>query len=111
MKNILIILTLAYSLVGIAQYEILHINSAWNVKHNLDLKGIKYAKVKYLLLEEQTLSFKQQIKSVPTILVLQNGKPKGQWSGGIALKLTITKEDIEDHIEKLMAQQRLLYKK
>ena len=105
MKNILIILTLAYSLVGAAQYEILHINSAWNVKHNLDLNGIKYAKVKYLLLEEQTLSFRQQIKSVPTIVVLQNGKPKGQWSGGIALKLTVTKEDIEDHIERLIAQE------
>jgi len=106
MKNVLIILSLAYSLVGIAQYEILHINSAWNIKHNLDLGGIKYAKVKYLLLEEQTPSFKQQIKSVPTIVVLHNGKPKGQWSGGIALRLTITKEDIENHIERLMAQEQ-----
>jgi len=101
MKKILIILTLLCTFIGAAQYEVLHINSAWNVRHNLDLSGIKNAKVKYLLLEEQSPSFKKQIKSVPTVLVLYNGKPRGQWSGGIALKLSITKEDIENHIERL----------
>ena len=104
MKKILIILSLLFTIAGYSQYEVLHINSSWNSRHNLDLAGIKYAKVKYLILEEQTPSFRQQIKSVPTILVLHNGKPKGQWSGGIALKLKITKEDIENHIEKLKAQ-------
>jgi len=104
MKNILIILTLMFTVISYAQYEVLHINSSWNLRNNLDLSGLKYAKVKYVLLEEQTPSFRQQIKSVPTVLVLHNGKPKGQWSGGIALKLKITKEDIENHIEKLKAQ-------
>ena len=104
MKNILIILTLMFTAISYAQYEVLHINSSWNLRNNLDLSGLKYAKVKYVLLEEQTPSFRQQIKSVPTVLVLYNGKPKGQWSGGIALKLKITKEDIENHIEKLKAQ-------
>jgi hypothetical protein len=104
MKKILIILSLLFTIAGYSQYEVLHINSSWNSRHNLDLDGLKYAKVKYLILEEQTPSFRQQIKSVPTILVLHNGKPKGQWSGGIALKLKITKEDIENHIERLKAQ-------
>ena len=104
MKKILIILTLIFTTIGHAQYEVLHINSTWNLRNNLDLTGLKNARVKYVLLEEQTPSFRQQIKSVPTVLVLHNGKPKGQWSGGIALKLKITKEDIENHIEKLKAQ-------
>jgi len=101
MKKILIILTLLCTFISTAQYEVLHINSTWNLRHNLDLSGMKNATVKYLLLEEQSPSFKQQIKSVPTVLVLYNGKPRGQWSGGIALKLSITKEDIENHIERL----------
>jgi predicted ArsR family transcriptional regulator len=43
---------------------------------------------------------------VPTILVLdKNKKTKGLWNGGIALKLKITKQDIQDHIDKLIAQE------
>ena len=104
MKKILIILSLIFTIAGYSQYEVIHINSAWNLQNNVNLDGLKNAKVKYILLEDQVPSFKQQIKSVPTILVLYNGKPRGQWSGGIALKLKVTKEDIENHIEKLKAQ-------
>ena len=104
MKKLLIILSLIFTIAGYSQYEVIHINSAWNSRNNLNLDGLKNARVKYVLLEDQTPSFKQQIKSVPTILVLHNGKPKGQWKGGIALKLKVTKEDIENHIERLKAQ-------
>ena len=86
-----------------AQYVVIHVNSSWNTRHNVDLSGLKNAKVKYILLEDQIPSFKQQIKSVPTILVLdKNGRTKGQWKGGIALKLEITREDIQEHIDKLI---------
>jgi len=106
MKKLLIIFTLMCGYFSSAQYEVLHINSAWNSRHNLDLSGLKHAKVKYVFLEDQPPSFKQQIKSVPTILVLdKNKKTKGLWNGGIALKLKITKQDIQDHIDKLIAQE------
>ena len=86
-----------------AQYVVIHVNSSWNTRHNVDLSGLKNAKVKYILLEDQIPSFKQQIKSVPTILVLdKNGRTKGQWKGGIALKLEITREDVQEHINKLI---------
>ena len=86
-----------------AQYVVIHVNSSWNTRHNVDLSGLKNAKVKYILLEDQIPSFKQQIKSVPTILVLdKNGRTKGQWKGGIALKLEITREDVQEHIDKLI---------
>ena len=86
-----------------AQYVVIHVNSSWNTRHNVDLSGLKNAKVKYILLEDQIPSFKQQVKSVPTILVLdKNGRTKGQWKGGIALKLEITREDVQEHIDKLI---------
>ena len=106
MKKILIIFTLVCGYFSNAQYEVLHINSAWNSRHDLDIKGLKNVKVKYMLLDDQTPSFKQQIKSVPTIIVLdKNKKPRGMWNGGIALKLKVTKEEIQDHIDKLIAQE------
>ena len=47
MKNLLIICALLFTCFNFAQYEVLHINSAWNSRHNLDIKGLKNAKVKY----------------------------------------------------------------
>ena len=106
MKKLLIIFTLMCGYFSNAQYEVLHINSAWNSRHNLDLSGLKHANVKYVFLEDQSPSFKQQIKSVPTILVLdKNKKTRGLWNGGIALKLKITKQDIQEHIDKYIAQE------
>ena len=51
MKKLLIIFALAWACMSSAQYEVLHINSAWNNRHDLDLKGLKNAKVKYMLLD------------------------------------------------------------
>ena len=104
MKKLLILFVMLCGLFSSAQYTVIHVNSSWNTRHNVDLGGLKHAKVKYIFLEDQTPSFKQQIKSVPTILVLdENGRTKGQWKGGIALKLEITKEDVQEHINKLIA--------
>jgi hypothetical protein len=104
MKKLLILFVMLCGLFSSAQYTVIHVNSSWNTRHNVDLSGLKNAKVKYILLEDQTPSFKQQVKSVPTILVLdKNGRTKGQWKGGIALKLDITREDIQEHINKLIA--------
>ena len=103
MKKLLILFVMLCGLFSSAQYTVIHVNSSWNTRHNVDLSGLKNAKVKYILLEDQTPSFKQQVKSVPTILVLdKNGRTKGQWKAGIALRLEITKEDIQDHIDKLI---------
>ena len=41
MKKLLIILTLICGYFSNAQYEVLHINSAWNSRHNLDLLALK----------------------------------------------------------------------
>ena len=103
MKKLLILFVMLCGLFSSAQYVVIHVNSSWNTRHNVDLSGLKNAKVKYILLEDQIPSFKQQIKSVPTILVLdKNGRTKGQWKGGIALKLEITREDVQEHIDKLI---------
>ena len=52
MKKLLIIFTLMYGYFSSAQYTVLHINSSWNTKHNVDLQGIKNAEVQYTLLDD-----------------------------------------------------------
>jgi hypothetical protein len=105
MKKALIIFTLIFSYFSNAQLTVLHVNSSWNVKHDIDLTGIENAKVQYVFLEDLNPSIKQQIKSVPTILILnENNLPKMVWSGGIALKLNITKDDVQSVIDKIIVR-------
>ena len=105
MKKLLIIFTLACGYFSSAQYTVLHINSSWNTKHNVDLQGIKNAKVQYTLLDDLAPSLKQQIKSVPTVLIIgEDKKPKMIWSGGIALKLNITKDDVQSVLDQLIVR-------
>ncbi len=105
MKKLLIIFTLMCGYFSSAQLKVLHINSAWNTRHNLDLQGITNAQVQYIFLEDLTPSLKQQIKSVPTILIIgEDKKTKMIWSGGIALKLKITKDDVQSVIDKIIAR-------
>lgn len=105
MKKLLIIFTLLCGYFSNAQLKVLHINSSWNTRHNLDLQGIQNAQVQYTFLEDLAPSLKQQIKSVPTILIIgEDNKTKMIWSGGIALKLKITKDDVQSVIDKIITR-------
>ena len=40
-----------------------------------------------------------QIKSLPTIILLdKNGKPRGQWVGGLSFKVEAKKQEIQDRV-------------
>jgi len=106
MKNLITITVLLFAFIATAQdYTLMHINAAWNQSNNFDLRGIKEAKVQFALLEDQAPSLRQQIKSVPLIILLdKNGKPRGQWTADLSFKITATKEEIQDRIYFLLSQ-------
>lgn len=82
---------------------VLHINAKWNQSNNYNLDKIKHAKVLMVFLEEQKPEFKAQIKSVPTVVLIdKDGKPKGQWSAGLSFKLEVPLEEIQDRINKIL---------
>jgi len=104
MKNLITIILILSALVATAQdYTLMHINAKWNQSNNFDLRGIKEAKVQFALLEDQAPSLRAQIKSVPIIILLdKDGKPKGQWSAGLAFKLEVPIEEIQGRINKIL---------
>ena len=104
MKNLILILTLLVSSYTFSQdVTILHINAKWNQSNDYNLNRIKHAKVLMLFLEEQKPELKSQIKSVPTIVLIgKDGKPKGQWSAGLAFKLEVPIEEIQERINKIL---------
>ena len=108
MKNLIVLIVLFASVISNAQdYTILHINSTWNSKNDYkDLYKIKGVKVIKVLLEDQNPSIKNQIKSVPTIILYDNKtqKPRGQWSADLSFKLKIEPEKIQEWINRSKMQ-------
>ena len=99
MKHLIYVLfVLLLCSIGNAQdMTLLHINAKWNQSNNYDLKGIKNCKIKMALLEDLVPSMKAQIKSVPTIILLDKyGKPRGQWKAGLSFKVEMEEKDAKE---------------
>ena len=101
-----LIFILLVSIEGFSQtITVLQINAEWNSNNTMmgldKLKGCTY---KYGDLEKQSTQIKNSITSVPTILLLVDGKPKRQWVGGIDLRISATREDIQAEINKYIKQ-------
>jgi hypothetical protein len=52
------------------------------------------------LLEDQKPSFKEKIKSLPTVILYKDNHAIAQWDGGLSMKLVLTRKDILEAIEK-----------
>tara|TARA_R100000654_G_scaffold3137_1_gene10909 strand:+ start:26104 stop:26457 length:354 start_codon:yes stop_codon:yes gene_type:complete len=109
MKHLIfVIFVLFVSAITNAQdMTLLHINSKWNsendYKYLRQLKGVEVLKVK---LEDQPPAIKNQIKSVPTIILYDNRtqKPKGQWAADLSFKLEVAPEKIQEWINRSKMQ-------
>ena len=101
MKNILILILLSLSMNSFAQqYTLLEVNSEWNLKNGAKIDKVPGVKHVIALLEEQSPSFRSKIKSVPICILYKDNHAIAQWDGGISMKLTLTKKDIEAAIER-----------
>jgi len=105
MKNIIIYVLLAVLFVSAntqKRVDVLHFNYKWNDKNSYDLRGIKYANVKYVWVEEQPKSIQNSIQSVPVIaLIGRDGKVKYQFTAGLSFKIKATKEEIQKEVNKI----------
>tara|TARA_R110002012_G_scaffold73347_2_gene187002 strand:- start:95 stop:418 length:324 start_codon:yes stop_codon:yes gene_type:complete len=100
MKKLIYIFLFLFGLtINAQELKLLHINAKWNQSNNYKLKGIQNCIVQYALLEDQTLSIRQQIKSVPVIILIdKKGKPRGQWKAGLNFKILVPKEEIQARV-------------
>lgn len=101
MKKLLaLIVFLAFVKINAQDLTIIHINAKWNQKNNYefinDLKGVK---IQTGYLEDQVPSIKQSILSVPTLILMKNGRPVYIWNADISLKLKISPTEIQNIID------------
>ena len=104
MKTILFAISLLFSASLYSQdVTLLYVNSSWNksndYKHLSEIKNVRVLKVNY---DDQPKKFKQQIKSVPAIILFdKNNKLKRVWQGGLSMSLDVDPKEIQNMINKI----------
>ena len=80
---------------------VIHFNYKWNDRNNYNIRGLKNAKLQYAWLEEQPESVKRTIKAVPVVVILKNGKVRGQFAADLSFEIHATRDEIQDFINKV----------
>jgi len=107
MKTFLLVISLLFSVNLYSQkVTLLYVNSSWNksndYKHLSTLKNVRVLKVNY---DDQPKKFKQQVKSVPAIILFdESNKLKRVWQGGLSMKLNVDPKEIQTMINKIIGQ-------
>jgi hypothetical protein len=100
MKKIIILITLLTCLNSYSQnFTLLEINAKWNKHNNLPVNKMANIKIQFAWLEDQPASIQRNVVSVPTLILMNNGKSIAQWRAGIDLTLIVTEEEIIKAIE------------
>ena len=103
MKNLIIILFILFGFSASAQeVTVIHFNYKCNDRNSYNIRGLKNAKLQYAWLEEQPESVKSGIKTVPVVVILKNGKVKGQFAADLSFEIKATREEIQDFINKVV---------
>ena len=76
----------------------------WNEANKFtDLKHLKDCKIYRINIDDEPiLKDDYTIKTIPTIIVFDNGKENIRYEADLSLKLQITKKDIQKTIEKII---------
>jgi hypothetical protein len=100
MKNLILILFMLFGFSASSQeVTVIHFNYKWNDRNSYNIRGLKNAKLQYAWLEEQPESVKATIKAVPVIVILVDGKVKGQFAADLSFEIKATREEIQEFID------------
>ena len=101
MKNLITLILLLFTSFSFSQdMTVLYMNSNWNVRN--DWKGVdqlKRAKILKVNFEDQPVSIRKAIRSVPAIIVLKDGRPVATWQADLSMQLKVRWEDVQDVID------------
>jgi hypothetical protein len=101
MKNLITLILLLFTSISFSQeMTVLYMNSTWNSRNDYeDVDKLKRAKILKVNFEDQPVSIRQAIRSVPAIIVLKDGRPVATWQADLSMKLKVRYEDVQDVID------------
>ena len=87
----------AFSQVSVVQY-----NSSWNADNSFNISELKECKLDSVIIcHNEELKEKHNIKSVPTIIVFDQGVEIARFEGNIMMELQATRKDIQKEIDRI----------
>ena len=106
MKYILLIMLHLWSDFAQAQdITILQVNAEWNKQNDMQIKDITGAKIQYALLEDQSVKFRQAIKSVPAILIYKDQTLVWKKEAGLSFTLNLSGDELQRIVDKYKNEQ------
>jgi len=81
--------------------RLVHVNAEWNKANDIDIKSVDGVRIEFTTLEAQSIEFKNQVKSVPILILYNKEKAVYNWQADLSFRLNITKDDIRKIINKL----------
>ncbi len=104
MKNILLILFLAFGLITNAQIIVTEFNAEWNATNGVEwlskLSDCDLAKVD--IVKDPKLQQKHKIVIVPTIVVFKDGEEIKRFQADLSFKMLATRKDLQEVIDDLI---------
>jgi hypothetical protein len=99
-----ILIAIFFFCIGICcgQVSVVHFNSEWNADNNFDVTVLKDCDVDTVVIcTNPELKEKHNIKSVPTIIVFDEGDEVARFEGNIMMELKATKKEIQKEIDSI----------
>lgn len=89
--------------IDIKGVVVVHYNATWNEKNNYtEVAKVKDAKILTAWIDkDNTIKESEGIRSVPTVILYDDGKEIKRWEAGLALALKISYSDIQQEVDKL----------
>jgi hypothetical protein len=95
----------ATSFVKAQEITILQVNAKWNKHNDMQIKGVRGAKIQYALLSDQSIKFQKGIKSVPAILIYKNQTLVWKKEAGLSFTLILSKDELQEIVDNYKDEQ------
>jgi hypothetical protein len=106
MKYILLVILFMFvtPFVKAQDITILQVNAKWNQHNDMQIKGVRGAKIQYALLGEQSIKFQKGIKSVPAILIYKDQTLVWKKEAGLSFTLILSKDELQEIVDNYLDQ-------
>ena len=85
------------------QVSVIHFNSEWNADNNFNISLLKDCEIDSIIIcNNPDLQELHEIKSVPTIIIFDEGEEIVRFEGNIMMQLEATRKDIQKQIDKIL---------
>ena len=101
---ILIIIFMIIAGTSFGQLVVTHFNAEWNNPNKAEFVGdLKDCVITYVdIAKSPKIQEKHNVIVVPTIIIFNNGKEVKRFQADLSFKITATREDIQEEIDKLI---------